>query len=148
MWGKWATDVWQWSRLKLARKNAQDWPGLVQLCSSLCTEQLFCLIHKHWRMHSHFRQLSVQIHFCTDWIVPETCLKTFFSNLSKRTQKYWNISRNISLVSLHTRRRRRRALCRYSIISPMTSYNCTQRAIWRRVDTVAANDVTASSRAG
>jgi len=42
---------------------------IMQLCSFLHTEQLFCLIHKHWRMHIHFRQLPVQMHFRTDWMV-------------------------------------------------------------------------------
>ena len=33
-------------------------------------------------------------------------------------------------------------------VLPLTACNCTQQAIWRHVATVAANDVTASSRAG
>ena len=57
--------------IKTCTENAQDYRGLVQQYSSLYTEQLFCLIHKHWRMHSNFRQLSAQMYFRTDWIVPK-----------------------------------------------------------------------------
>ena len=37
-------------------------------------------------MHSHFRQLSVRMHFRTDWIVPKTCLKTFFKSFKMNTK--------------------------------------------------------------
>jgi len=53
-------------------------------------------------MRSHFRQLSVQIHFCTDWIVPETCLKTFFQIFQKE-HKNTEIFQEIFHWYLYTR---------------------------------------------